>query len=206
MALVVALFLITTTLATAATIHLRFNERLFQNETLNATATAYPSIYQRYYENKTYPTIVVDGFKLRGEEFFLAGQEFYRTYTDNQTGQNVTIFELWSWRDSQVDARTATLQGLLTQKEQELEVQKNETATAKQQSFPALAQGFQLLGLAVVLIVSFYLLINFLRKYQDKNSQNYSMQWSPEMEKGKTYEDEIKEAFERVERGGFEYD
>ena len=76
---------------------------------------------------------------------------------------------------------------------------------AKKESFPALSNALQLLLLAGLLISSFFLLIMFLRRYQDKNSPNSTMQWSPADEKRNTYEDEIKEAFDRIERMGGGY-
>lgn len=203
----VLMLVILASTASAATIRLHFTTDIFNNKALNVSAQNYTSVYSRYFEGKTQPTFVVDGFKLRGEEFMLAGQDFYRTYSDPQTGENYTVFELWSWRDAQVDQRTTEIQDQLNQSQAKVAEETKRADEAEAASFPALSAALGKVILVAGLLIAVYFFIVFIRKNQDKSSQNQFINWSPEMEKKKTREDELTEAFARLERlGGSGYE
>lgn len=179
-------------IANATTITLFFDDKLFENETLrNMTTTANLSYL-------TTPEYVVDGFKLRGEDFVNIDKGYFRTYntSDNNT---ITVFEIWAWEENRVNSKTQELNGLIAEQAKTIVNKTAEVEEWKGKSAESALSSLYVLAGIVFWCVCIFVAIVIVVMYRKKHGEGAMVDWKPEMEHQAT-DDEFVAAMTSIDR------
>lgn len=149
-------------LAQATTVIINFNYSIFENPTFKDMGKNWS-----YTDNLTTPDYVVEGFKLRADDFMVANKEFFRTY-NTSTGGNVTVFEMKQFIKSMVESESKNDKKLIGELQKSVETERERANSAEAVSCPAMMELNVALMIGFLVVAIMVALFYIAKQYGDR--------------------------------------